>query len=107
MTNYNCYCGHDCSRCKVYLATTTKNETLLMESKAYYENLLQYEIDPCDLICYGGRSDTICYLCEDCPFAECCERKGIAFCKDCDEYPCKLLADYEAEFVNKSNQVSE
>lgn len=31
----------------------------------------------------------------DCPVRKCCVAKGIDFCFQCEEFPCKLLSEHE------------
>lgn len=100
-----CYCGHDCARCKVYVATVTGDEDLRAEAAAYNADAFGITVEPEALRCMGGRSGEIFCLCRDCPWMRCCREKGIGACADCAEYPCPPLADYIERYVNKVNQI--
>ena len=103
-----CFCGHDCSRCLVYLATVTdKPETAAeyrRQAQDFYRDTLHMEIPPEKLVCLGGRSDAVMEVCLACPFRKCCQDRNIDRCRDCPDYPCDEIAAYEAQWVNKANQ---
>jgi len=99
-----CYCGHDCSRCKIYLGTVTGEAALIEESQKYYKSEFGIDIPLSDIRCFGGRSDCTFRLCKGCPFKKCCLEKGIQSCSECAAYPCKMIEDYEKQYVNQANQ---
>ena len=91
-----CYCGYDCGKCPVYLGKTD-------EAKAYYREKLGMEVQADRLICKGGRSEEICYFCEDCPFRRCCREKGLRACADCPA-PCEMYLEYYRKYVGAAAQ---
>lgn len=103
-----CFCGHDCGRCLVYLATVTdKPETAAEyrnQAQAFYRDTMHMEIPTGKLVCLGGHSDTVMEACLACPFRKCCQDRNIDRCRDCPDYPCAEIADYEKQWVNKANQ---
>ncbi len=103
--NATCYCGHDCSRCVTYLATIRNDFELCKQSQRFYRDEFGLEIPLSEIHCMGGWSDDIFYLCSGCPWMKCCKEKGLSVCSDCDEYPCKPLAEYQEKYVNKYNQL--
>lgn len=105
MENPICYCGHDCSRCRTYLATVRGDKEMQKEAHAYYENLTKLELPTEEIRCCGGRTEELLFLVDECPFRECCRMNDFDSCKDCDEYPCSMLKNYQDQYVNKSNQV--
>ena len=106
-----CFCGHDCGRCVVYLATVTADPALAdayrREAQAFYQDMLHREIPPEKLVCRGGRSDAVMEACRDCPFRKCCRERGILHCRDCPDYPCAAIGAYEKTWVNKVLQTPE
>jgi hypothetical protein len=100
-----CFCGHDCSRCVTYLATVSDDDELRKMSQQFYKDEFGYDIPLSEIRCMGGRSDDVFKLCHGCPWMKCCRERGIMSCADCSEYPCKPLADYQAKYVNKCNQI--
>ena len=103
-----CYCGHDCGRCLVYLATVTDEPGTAAEyrrqAQDFYRDTLHMEIPPEKLVCLGGHSDTVMEACLACPFRKCCQDRHTEQCRDCPDYPCAEIAAYEAQWVNKANQ---
>jgi hypothetical protein len=96
-----CYCGHDCSRCLVYLSTINDDAAMREESFQFYNGKIPLE----KIRCMGGRSDDIFEACLECPFMKCCEERGYYSCKECPEYPCETLAPFIEKNVNKVLQV--
>ena len=103
-----CFCGHDCGRCLVYLATVTdapgKAAEYRKQAQAFYRDTLHMEIPSEKLVCLGGHSDAVMEACLDCPFRKCCQDRHIEQCKNCPDYPCAEIVDYEKQWVNKANQ---
>jgi len=102
-----CYCGHDCSRCRVYLATITGDPALREESVRFYKTECNLDIPPEKMRCLGGRSSEIMEACKGCPFMKCCKERNLHACADCPEYPCETIAWYTEKYVNKCNQVTQ
>ena len=104
-----CCCGHDCARCKVFRATVAQydweRETLLQDAVAFYQTTFGQQLSMVELHCLSGNSDEMMAGCLACPFMACCKEKGLRACRECHEYPCRMLAGYEAQYVNKVNQV--
>ena len=103
-TNLCGCCGHDCARCKTYLATVHDNDGLRMQAQQFYRD--EFSVDlPLDAFrCHGCRSENVFVLCRNCPFTECADRHGVTHCAECEDYPCPSLADYQAKYVNRCNQ---
>lgn len=102
-----CFCGHDCSRCITYLATVRNDENLRIQSQRFYKDAFNLDIPLNEMHCFGGRSNNIFKLCCDCPWMKCCRERKIDACSECAEYPCKPLAEYQAKYVNKCNQLGD
>ena len=100
-----CYCGHDCSRCVTYIATQTDDDTLREQSQRFYKEQFRKDIPLEKFNCWGGRTDKVFELCQDCPFVKCCKERSVDSCHKCPKYPCKEISDYQAKYVNKCNQI--
>ncbi len=105
MNHHICYCGHDCSKCVTYIATQTDDDTLRKQSQKFYKELIGRDIPLEQFNCQGGRSNDIFEPCLECPFRKCCMKRNYTSCEECPGYPCRMLADYRARHVNKSNQI--
>lgn len=104
MSAGKCYCGHDCGRCVIYLATVNDDSGLRERAREFYLNEFGRDIPPEEFRCLGGRSDNVFGLCRECPFRNCCREKGLEACAECDP-PCAAYEDYREKYVNKCNQV--
>lgn len=100
-----CYCGHDCSGCVTYLATTNNDDALREQSRRFYKEEFGLDIPLGQINCRGGRTDRVLALCRSCPFRKCCKQHHVEACSLCPEYPCNLIADYRKKYVNQCNQI--
>ncbi|HPD39018.1 MAG TPA: DUF3795 domain-containing protein [Mesotoga infera] len=85
------FCGIDCSNCPVYRATMTNDEILKRETAEKWGREFGFVLEKSEMTCTGCRSEILFKLCFDCPFKECCSKKGIDNCGQCAEYPCQTL----------------
>lgn len=105
LSEMRCFCGHDCSKCNTYLATVNDDDSLRLASRFFYSSEFGVELDLGCIRCSGGRSDDVFILCKDCPFVKCCRERKISSCKECSDYPCERISEYEKKYVNKCNQI--
>jgi len=103
--NLICYCGHDCSKCVIHIATQNNDDSLRNQARSFYKEQFGQDIPLTKFNCSGGRSNNLFELCGECPFRKCCNERGIEACKLCVEYPCNMLREYQDKYVNKCNQI--
>lgn len=84
------YCGYDCNKCPVYLATFNQNLAKLKE--ILKNNDANKTID--DLGCMGCKSGLINHMCDSCTVKKCCEDKNIESCGECKDFPCRYALQY-------------
>ena len=77
---YDAYCGLYCGACFVMR---------LNESGNLEEGAQKWNVKPEDVLCDGCKTDVRFIGCRECQFRDCAESKGINFCFECNEYPCK------------------
>lgn len=106
MKNPICYCGHDCSRCKTYLATIHDDMQLRVQSQMFYKETFGITIPLAEMRCLGGHSGDVFVLCRECPFMKCCKEHGMDTCAECETYPCRELKQYQEQYVNQCNQIT-
>jgi len=84
-------CGLFCPACTIYIGTT--------EEPARLEVLAQRMNVPVEeLQCNGCRAEKRCFYCRSlCTMTKCAAEKGVDFCGQCPEYPCKALQSFQAE----------
>ena len=79
-------CGLDCFNCPAHRVNLTEEKR-----KEIADSL---KIAPDEVGCKGCRGESgRCYFMEeDCATWVCTQKKGVAYCYECDEFPCGLLA---------------
>ncbi len=100
------YCGLDCNKCPILIATAS-NDNLLREETAkawsdLYSNILSDmgigNLKPEDINCNGCRSTSCLFAASaNCPIRKCCQEKGFITCASCNEYE---LCDYLKGFYS-------
>lgn len=79
-------CGLFCAACSLYIGSLEAPERL--ESFMRRTGKSREEAT-----CHGCRSDVLAWHCRTCRLKACAEKKGIAFCAECADFPC---ADFRA-----------
>lgn len=95
------YCGLDCERCPVFVATAKNDDALRREtaeqwSKLYGEYLADHlgrrEFKLEEMNCSGCRSANLFVGCSICPIRACAMKRGLSSCAHCNEYQaCEAL----------------
>lgn len=89
------YCGLACEACSVYIASCEGGETL--ERRASKAGMTADE-----MFCKGCRSDKTSPYCTACEMKKCIRQKGLTWCSECEEYPCKLLTDFQNSLPHRA-----
>lgn len=83
-------CGHDCSECKVYIATMNNDIDALTVFAAELKANTGKEVPPADLACEGclseGRKLGFCAVCQ---IRACAIARNYANCSACPDLPCE------------------
>ncbi|MEW6570881.1 MAG: DUF3795 domain-containing protein [Nitrospirota bacterium] len=88
-------CGLFCPACTVFIGTKEDQERLKVIAQR-----VQRPVE--ELLCHGCRSEKQCYYSKSiCTMAKCAIDKGIDFCGQCPEYPCKNLRSFQAELPHR------
>ena len=83
------YCGVNCEKCKVYLATMSDSDALKTEIAHEWSILYNRDFKKEEMVCKGCKSDTRFYLCSACDIITCNVERDIESCEDCDVFPCE------------------
>ena len=83
------YCGLDCAKCPVWVATKNNDEELRKKTAE------QWGIDIDKLYCSmcNMEEGELFYFCAECPIRACAKEKEFSTCAECSEYPCDKLAE--------------
>ncbi|MFX0091032.1 MAG: DUF3795 domain-containing protein [Candidatus Hodarchaeota archaeon] len=85
---YDAYCGLYCGACFVMRANESGNVEKLAE---------EWNIKLEDVLCDGCKTQVRFINCRSCEIRACAETKGISFCFECQEYPCKSFSNFPTE----------
>ena len=84
-------CGLFCPACTAFIGTKEDPERL----KAMGQRINR-PVE--ELHCHGCRSEKRSFFCRTfCTMATCAKGKGVEFCGDCADYPCKGLKEFQAQ----------
>lgn len=83
-------CGAYCGACPVYRAWVEQDMPRL---EALARSL---GTTPVHLMCTGCRTPAAFCFGGDCEIKACAQKKGVAFCPDCAEYPCDRIRRFDA-----------
>ena len=86
MTNETlAYCGFDCAKCDVYVATVNNDDALRKKTASLWSDLNKTEILPQDINCLGCQSTGVkTRFCESmCQIRQCAIMESVNTCADC------------------------
>ena len=85
------YCGLDCNKCPVYLASISKNVAEQIRLATEYSTGT-YKFSKEDMYCLGCHSDIVSQkMCENCEIRICSVKKSYGSCAECVDFPCSIL----------------
>jgi hypothetical protein len=89
-------CGLYCGSCGIYLATHENDtEKLLQYALVLNQSFDETQCDGCGAERKSAHCKTIC------TFINCTSEKGIEFCGECPEFPCKVLTDFQLKMPHR------
>jgi len=80
-------CGVYCGACSTYRAYNDKDQALI-------DWEIKMGMPREEIFCKGCYSNLINEWCSNCDFRKCVKQKGISYCFECTEFPCKKLIDF-------------
>ncbi len=83
-------CGLYCEACTLFIATKEDPERLKSLAARFQ---LPEEV----MRCHGCRATRSGPYCQTCKMFSCATERGIEFCSDCEDYPCKDLKQFQSE----------
>lgn len=85
---YDTYCGLNCGACPVGIANELGRGDIL---DGFAGN---WNIEREKLECSGCKGDVVAGFCVNCEMRLCAREKGIEFCYQCSNYPCREITDF-------------
>lgn len=88
------YCGLNCTKCSVYLASIKKDTSEQSRlAKEYSTATCIFSKE--DIFCLGCQSKNFSMkICGGCEIRNCCIEKTCTNCAECNEFPCLMLEKY-------------
>jgi len=91
-------CGLTCTECDAYKATQEKDVTLAKKTAAAWSAQFHVDVKVDDVWCDGctvpGRK---CAHCGECEIRACAQKRSLANCAACADYPsCKIIGGFFA-----------
>ena len=84
-------CGLYCGVCGIYYADKKQDEKLKRKlAKAYFCKPEQIECDGC-------LSDNKYFFCKSCSIRRCVQKKGLAGCHQCEDFPCRRITKFPVD----------
>jgi len=80
-------CGVYCGACTTYRAYNDNDQSLI-------DWEIRHGMPRDEIICMGCRSGLVNEWCSKCKFRKCISRRKVENCFQCEEFPCKELADF-------------
>jgi hypothetical protein len=106
------FCGIDCERCPVRIATSKDDDRLRQETAKEWSNLYAeilesfgiHSLNVEDMNCCGCRSDHGLFIgCASCSIRKCSRDKGFITCASCDDYEsCNMLNAFYSFKIHQS-----
>lgn len=87
-------CGLFCPSCAIYIASNEDFNRLERQAKE-----LHFTVE--ETRCEGCRSDKRNKNCDSCFMFTCSQKKGIDFCFECADFPCRELQDFQLQFPHR------
>jgi len=101
-------CGLYCGACGIYLATQESDNKKILQ----YALVLNQTFE--ETLCDGcGAKKKSLHCSKMCIFIECKRQKGVDFCYECEEFPCKALNEFKSkmphriEIIESQNRMKE
>ena len=94
------YCGLDCVKCPIYIATKNNDEELRKKTAEQWG--MEAEKLYCDMCNSDGK---LFYWCAECPIRACAVERGFKTCAECSDYPCEKLAEPHAKFPEQKQNL--
>lgn len=91
-------CGLDCAQCGAYIAAKTNDNALRIKTAAEWSKAHNFAFTPDMINCHGclATDGVQVGYCSQCEMRACGISKGVKTCKECTEYPCKMISDFQA-----------
>ncbi len=95
MCKSSSYCGVNCSKCPIFIATKENSDILKSELAIKWGEMYNKEFTLSDIHCEGCKSEHRFVMCSQCNIEVCNTTKDNDSCYDCSEYQCIRIRRFE------------
>ena len=88
-------CGLFCPGCTIYIGSTEEPDRLARTAGRFNVSIEEAR-------CYGCRSDVNSFYCQACEIKKCADERGVEFCAFCEDYPCTMLKEFQAQLPHRA-----
>ena len=92
------FCGLDCGKCPMYIATKNDDPQARADASRMLEETYGLKFKPEEINCDGcqTRGGRLLAYCNDCKVRACGIANGVTDCTRCADQPCPHLAEFHA-----------
>jgi hypothetical protein len=95
------YCGLDCGKCPIYIATKNNDEELRKKTAEQFG--LGVEKLYCSMC--NDEEEELFFWCAECPIRACARDRGFTTCAECLDYPCEKLAKQHEKYPEQKQSL--
>lgn len=99
------YCGISCETCPVYRATVADSHDLRVKAAKEWSEMLNVELKPEQMVCFGCKSDILFYMCAECDIRYCNLERELNHCGECPEYSCEQIERFLAHMPEEKAEL--
>lgn len=85
-------CGLYCGACSIYRMYKDRDTERLEQAAREV-----FHCQPEEILCEGCRGPFDCLWTPECQFKSCAREQGLAFCHECEGFPCDELAAFSSD----------
>jgi hypothetical protein len=99
-------CGLNCAQCDMYQAGHG-DEKLRNEIVEWFEKERNEIVKSEQIRCEGCRGSLDAHWSSDCKMMSCANKKGLEYCFQCGDFPCKMLTDFASDGISHHKRTVE
>lgn len=100
------FCGLNCAKCDIYEAGHG-NEKLRHEIVKWFLDERHETVKPEQIKCEGCKGTLDAHWSSDCKIMQCAKKKGVQYCFECRDFPCRILNDFASDGVSHHKRTIE
>lgn len=99
-------CGLNCAKCDIYQACHG-DDRLRNEIVEWFKKERNEDLKPEQIVCEGCRGARDRHWSPDCGMMNCALERGLQYCFECEEFPCKIVNEFGSDGVSHHERTIE